>query len=358
MKREYSIAAAVAGVLLLAGLLAWGFVTGHRAAATEAEHEETVKPAVQLKPNALGPPTLIVSDDLQRTAGIRLMPTRSAPYARELEAYGRILDLTAFTDLGNSIASLKAQREAAEAKLAASRAAFERAQALYRNNQNFSMAELQAAEATFRTDQASARAAQVQADNAVASAHQAWGPVLGQSLAADASLARDLISHTRILVEVALPLGASLAQVPKTASIETLGGQRVGIDLVSAAMRTDPEFQGESFFYTAQTAESVLPGMNVIVLLPAAQPTSGVFVPPSSVVWLQGRAWVYLRTGENAFTRHEIPTEEPQPGGGYVVPAAGGDEQGIPVGSDLVVRGAQALLSQEFSAQIEVGEEE
>lgn len=369
MKREHLISVAVAAVLALAGFLIWGFLAGRSAATSEAQREEAVQPAVRVSQNPFGPPTLVLSPELQKQAGVQLRQPHAAPYQQEIEAYGSILELQSFTDLGNTLASANAQRAIAEAKLVASQESFERARLLYKNNQNFSRAQLQAAEATFQTDEANLRAAQVQAQNAAASAYQMWGPVLGQSLASNTALAQDLIRHQKLLIQVTLPLGVSLPQTEKEASIENPTGTRTPMELVSAANRTDPQIQGASFFYTAETASGLLPGMNVIALLPAGRPTTGIAIPASAVVWMQGRAWVYLCTGENAFTRHEISTAQPQAGGGYIEPSDAhglrSDSAGPPSSADagqsfptnlpLVVAGAQALLSQEFSAQIDVG---
>ena len=369
ISRRWIIIAAIAA-LSLAGLLIWGFIEGRGEATAEAQRERAIKPAVEVSRSNTGEPTITVGPDLQKQADIQTIQPKPTPYRQLVQAYGSVVDLQPFTDLGNTIANAKAQLAIADAKVAASQAAFQRAQVLHKNGQNFSTAQLQAAEATYQSDAASVRAAQIQTQNGAASAYQAWGPILGQSLVDNTALAKDLVQHRRVLIQVTLPLGVSITQAPQTASVETTTGQRVSIDFVSPATRTDPKIQGVSFFYTADTASGALPGMNVTAFLPVGQSTPGLAIPASAVVWLQGRAWVYLQTSAHTFTRREIPTTEPQPGGGYVVPVnptsprpevnapasgADGETQGLPANEPLVVKGAQMLLSQEFSAQIQVG---
>jgi hypothetical protein len=361
MKRAYVLIGATAA-LGFAVLLVWGFFAGRGEATAEAQSEQAIKPEVRLSPNPFGPPTLILNPGLRQQAGIETARPQTAPYSVQIRAYGSVLELQSFIDLGNMLAAAKAQRAIAEAKLAASRTAFDRTQTLYRDNQNLSRAELQAAEATFRSDEAAAHAAQVQAENAVASAYQAWGPVLGESLTANTSLAQELIQHKRLLIQVTLPLGVAptLLESQPTASIETAMGRQIHIRFLSSAVRTDPRIQGASFFYTAIATTTLLSGMNVTVLLSAGQPVAGVAIPASAVVWLQGRAWVYLQTGQNAFTRQEISTAEPEPGGGYLVPTApssapGAAAERFPTDKPLVAAGALVLLSQELSAQIQLG---
>ncbi|AGK59747.1 hypothetical protein HYPDE_40393 [Hyphomicrobium denitrificans 1NES1] len=351
----------------LSGLLVWGFIKGRDGAAAEAQREQPVKAAVQVSRANTGLPTITLDPNLQKQADLQVKRPNTAPYQQQVQAYGSVLDLQTFTDLGNTIANAKSQLAIAEAKLAASQAAFQRTQVLHKN-QNVSTAQFQAAEATYRSDEASVKAAEVQTQNATASAYQAWGQVLGRSLADGTPLARGLIQREEVLIQITLPVGVSLGRAPQTASIETTTGQRVRIEFVSPATRTDPKIQGISFFYTADAASGALPGMNVTAQLPVGQSTSGIAIPASAVVWLQGRAWVYLQVATNTFIRREIPTTEPQPGGGYVVPALAnpqrselptsdvdGAEPPLPKNESLVVSGAQVLLSQEFSSQIQGG---
>ena len=351
MKREHSIIAAAAVILALAGLLIWGFLAGRSEAAADAESDEPVTPAVQVAHNPLGPPTLTVSPALQKQAGIEVRDAQPAPYQQRLEAYGSVLELRQLTGVANTLATANAQRAIAQAKATASRAALQRARLLFKDDQNFSRAQLQAAEAAFQTDEASLRAAQVQAGNATAEAYQAWGPVLGRSLASNSPLAQSLLQRRAVLIQVTLPLDVSLREPPQTAAIATARGKPVPAQLVSAAMSTDPRIQGASYFFTAAATGALLPGMNVIALLPAGHPGQGIAIPASAVVWLDGHAWVYLQTGRNEFTRRQVSTAQPQSDGGYVVAA-----QSLPVNVLLVVQGAQMLLSQEFSAEIDVSD--
>ena len=354
----------------LSALLIWGFIEGRSEATAEAQREQPVKAAVQVTHTDTGLPTITLNSDLQKQADIAVKRPNAVPYQRQVQGYGSVLDLQSFTTLSNTIATAKGQLAVAQAKLNASQAAFERARVLHDKGEAVSTAQFQTAEATYRSDEASAQAAQMQTQNASASAYQAWGPVLGRSLTDGTTLASDLIQRKKVLVQVTLPVGVSLAQPPRTASIETTTGQRVSIEFVSPATRTDPKIQGVSFFYTADAASEALPGMNVMALLPVGQLTPGVVIPGTAVVWLQGSAWVYLQTAADTFTRHEIPTRLPSPNGGYVVPvlptmlrpepdapASDADSAalGFPTNESLVVTGAQALLSQEFSAQIQVG---
>lgn len=351
MKKSHFILAAAAIVLALTAVLVWGFIAGRSEAAADAASEQPVTPAVRVAENPLGPPTLTLTPQLQQQAGIDVRAARPTSYQNRVDAYASVLELRALVGTADALASANAQRAGAEGRVAASRAALRRARSLFEDDRNFSRAQLQAAQAVFATDEANFGAAQVQARNAAAQAYQTWGPVLGRSLASNSPLMESLLQHRQVLIQVTLPLGVPLPDPPRTAAIESVGGGQVQARLVSAAISTDPHIQGRSYFYVASATSGLLPGMNVIAHLPAGAPGEVLAIPASAVVWLHGEAWVYLQIGRNAFSRRQIPTTQPQADGGYVVAA-----RSLPASQPLVIEGAQLLLSQEFSAEINLGD--
>jgi multidrug efflux pump subunit AcrA (membrane-fusion protein) len=265
-----------------------------------------------------------------------------------LRAFGTILDLQALTDLSNNSANARAQVQAARAKLAASQTAFERAQDLYKDQQNMSAAQVQAAEAAFRTDQAGLASAQSQLHTLAITAQLNWGPTLSQALLTATPLLSRLTTRRDVLVQVTLRPDQTLTQPPAGAWVELDDGSRRPLELVSAATKTDPRIQGVSFFFTAP-ATGLLPGMSVVAFVPTTRTFEGVVVPPSAIIWAQGGAWAYFRTAPDTFARREVPTDLPAPAGGYVM-------QGQTDNTEVVVQGAQMLFSEEFRAQAQVSD--
>jgi hypothetical protein len=349
-RRRGFLRLALAAIIITAvgGVLVWGFVAGRSEAQRVAERERPVKEPLRVSIEN-GMPVITLDAATQRRNGIATARPAPASYVEEVRAYATVLDLARLTDLANGYANAQAQLETARAKLDASKTAFERAQKLYAD-QHLSQAQLQAAKAMFRTDQAALSAAESQVRTLAATAQQEWGLVLGRSLVEGSPVVARLIDRRDFLLQVTLPSGVALPTPPPTAAIETGKGARAEIAFVSPATRTDPKIQGLSFFYLAPAASGVLPGMNLLALLPSGPRVEGVAVPAAAIVWWQDRAWVYRRTGPETFTRVMIPTELPAPGGGLVV-------KNLPAKAELVTSGAQSLLSEEFRAQIEVGED-
>jgi hypothetical protein len=337
------VAAATACV---GALVVWGFLAGRNEAAVEAEREEPA-PA-QLRVGAKnGRPVITVDGETQERSGIEAESLTVTPYQERVRAYGMVVDVARMTALSNNYVNAKTQVQAAQAKLAVSKPAFERAQSLYNNQRAVSQAVMESAEATFATDQANLAAAEAQARTLAATAYQEWGSVLGKSLVEESPMINRLIERQDFLVQVTLPPGVTLPAAPPAATIRTGKDSQATVTFVSPATRVDPKIQGPTFFYTVPAESGVLPGMNVLASLPTGKTVDGVTVPASAIVWWEDRAWVYRRAGPDTFTREEISTELPAEGGAYIV-------KNLTPDAEIVTNGAQLLLSEEFRAQIQV----
>lgn len=298
-----------------------------------------------------GVTVLTLDEEAQNNAGIETAHPSAAPSHEVAAGYGSVLDAGPLTELSNLYREAKAQAQTADAKLAVSRAAFERAKTLYKDQQNVSAAQLQSAEGGFEVDRAAVAAAESHLATVAATAQQAWGTVIGSALVEDAPMIKRLIQRQDYLVKVMLPPDVRLAEPPEAASAKLSGGSEARLRFISEATTTDPQIQGASYFYVAPAENGLLPGLRVTVSLPTGQKPEGVIVPGAAVVWLEGKAWIYLRTGPQTFVRQQIAPREAAPDGGYVVGSLASNAQ-------VVVRGAQMLLSEEFRTQVRSEEDE
>jgi hypothetical protein len=349
MKRVFGILALLVAVVAIATLAIWGFIEGRDAANLEAERDKVMRPAPR-KTIVHGEPVIILDPAAQQQGGMQIFTLVPALHQHQLRAYGAVADLQQLTELSNNYANAKSQLQTAQAKLGLSKAGFERAQALYRGSpQTISLAQLQTAEATFHVDQASVAATDSAVRALTQVAVQVWGPVLARALIEQAPILTRLIERQDVLVQLTLQPGELVTTPPTSAFAQLDRGSRINLQYTSAAAKTDARIQGPSFFYTAPAESGLQPGMNVLAFVASEQQLTGAIVPASAVVWLQGRSWVYLQTGPSSFVRREIATDRPASGGGYLV-------QDLPQQDRVVTQGAQMLLSEEFRAQIRVGD--
>jgi hypothetical protein len=332
-----------------AGAAIWGFIESRGELTREAQRERPLRAPGRIAIRD-GAPVIRIDAAAQERSGIETTRLPSAPYVEQVRAYGMVLDAARLTDLSNSYANAEAQLRIAQAKITSSKAAFERAQKLYDNERSVSLALLQSAEATFRADEAGVGAAESQVRTISATAYQEWGAVLGKSLVERSPTVARLIERQDFLLQVTLPPGIAVPIPPTAATIESPRKARSGITFVSPATRTDARIQGLSFFYLAPAESGVLPGMNVLAFLSSGAGVEGVAVPAEAVVWWQDRAWIYRRLEAETFVRTQIATDQPTAVGGYI-------DKNLRNDAEIVTRGAQLLLSEEFRARIQVGED-
>lgn len=334
------LGAALAAVLLIGGATA-GFLLLQPDASTD---EQPVK-APQRVSHVNGETRITLGAAAQRQAGIITQQLATGSWGASLRAYGIVLDPQPLSELANRYVSARAQLQSALARADGAQLAAERARTLYADQQNMSAAQLQAAEASYRTERASVAASQSDLATLAASAQQSWGPVLGESLLKGTLLATRIAARQQLLVQVTLWPGETAAAQPTDAWVQLDDGMRVTLNYVSPATHTDPHIQGASLLFTAPAAAGLLPGMSVVVRLPGTGTLTGALLPPSAVIWTEGGAWAYFKSGPGVFVRRRVPSESALPEG-YLV--------NLPQGTEAVVQGAQMLLSEEQRALLRV----
>ncbi len=109
---------------------------------------------------------------------------------------------------------------------------------------------------------------------------------------------------------------------------------------------------GESVI-TIDVATQKLSGITTTALAPASVggpvPSHAVMVPDSAVVWLGGRAWIYVEEKDTErFVRRPVSVDHRTREGFVTDQFAAGDR--------VVVQGAQLLLSEELKSQIQISD--
>ncbi|GJD44280.1 hypothetical protein AFCDBAGC_2146 [Methylobacterium cerastii] len=299
-------------------------------------------PAAQRTAIEGGRVVVVLTPEERARIGLETARRPSESHPIEIQAYGSVLDLARVTELTNSYATATAQLQTAQARVEVSRAAFQRAKSL---GAYATQVQIETTEGTFQTDQAALAAAQSQVRTLSATAQQEWGPVIGRGIVERSGLVTRLIERADFLVQVTLPPGEALKGPPGAAFAEVPPqSERVPLRFVSAATRTDQRIQGLSAFYTVSGDSGLLPGMSTLAFITASRAAVGVLVPEEAVVHWQGGAWFYRAVGEAGFARHALGADPALSGDGFVVADLTNE-------TEIVLRGAQALLSEEMKAQ-------
>ena len=313
----------------------------------EREHEKPAETASQPPAEA----TLTLNEGEVRMGGIVTALLQPMSHRQEIQALGVVLSALELNDLHNAHAAAKAQAETAQATAEASRKEYARLKALNADERNVSDKALQAAEALWRSDEARQKAAAEALQTVEQNARQQWGKQLADAIVNNASLFRRFAAQQDVLVQVTLS-GSYLSSPPRTIRLQTPGGGFVDASLISSAPRTDPRFGGQSLFYSASTQKTgLVSGMNLSAYLPAGPEEQGYLVPETSVVWWQGKAWVYVEDNKGHYVKRELPASGSVAEGWFV-------SKQFAEGKPVVVTGTQLLLSEELRPRSKAGKEE
>jgi hypothetical protein len=338
----------IGGVALLgAAALVW--VAGAQRAADSDQRADREHPIVTAPRVAMQDGNTVIRLDAAALAraAIRTEPVQRRPQAETVRAYATVVDPQPLADLSAAMQTAAAQLAGARAKLAASQAEYERAQRLFDDQQNVSAAQVQTAQAAFLADQSALAAAQAQVEAARTSARLSWGPLLARALAgSDAgagTLAADLLTRRRVLLQVALPPDAAGDASPPRGRLLLEGREGPEIRFLAPAARADPRIAGRAALYLAPPDAALAPAASVPVLLATGHSVDAASIPASAVVWWQGRAWIFVRTRAGDFERRELPVEHARDASALLADVASGTE--------VVVQGAQVLLSEELRAE-------
>jgi hypothetical protein len=251
-----------------------------------------------------------------------------------------ILSVQDLATFRNSYVVTQAQLEKSRLEADVARKEYTRLKTLFDQNQNISEKSLQSAEGTLQTNEVDVRAGEQQLKLQSSVVRQEWGNVVAEWAVAGSAELQRIFDQREVLVQMTTPPDATF-EAPKTVSLEIPGTGQTAARLVSTYPRIDPRIQGRSFLYISPARVGLTPGLNIVAHVSVGNPMKGLVLPASAVVWSEGKAWVYLQTSPEAFSRRAVGTDNPVDTGFFVT-------DGFSAGDRVVTKGAQALLSEEM----------
>jgi hypothetical protein len=342
--------AIIAVMAVVITLLSWALIYYSRdELGTQAEkHDDQIK-SVSTAGVEDGRPVVRISAQSQKAAGIAVQTLKSAKREAASEVYGRVVNLQPLAELRGRYLAATAESRAARATLAVAESDYRRMELLFRDDRNVSEQAMKAAQARYQSE----LARQAAADQAAASLRDAirgtWGEtVTGWAVNPDSQTMRSLLQQTASLVQLVfpydLPRAAVRGKIVVAPSVARENSHPASF--VADSPQVDPAFPGETYFYLVNGG-GFRAGMRVAARIGmGGAPVNGVIVPSAAVVWHAGKAWAYVRgDDEDSFARFAVSTTDEMEGGWFNT--AGFDDD-----DEVVVSGAQLLLSEELKYQI------
>jgi hypothetical protein len=276
----------------------------------------------------------------QEAVGIRIESPRALEAAPSLQAYGTVLDPVALLTDAGRIDSTRAAAEAASADAT-------RQAGLYREGAQTSLKTLQAA-------QAQSVESQVQAQAALASFRQQWGPLAAFGPEQRRALMAALDRGQRLLVRAEVP-GQHFAGPLEREALVDVDGVHLSARVLGPLARVAAGSQSAGWLLEVEHAPPGLgPGSRAAVRLRAAA-QHGVLVPASALVYEESGAYVYRRiAGDKPDTfAYESVLVKPltRVGEGWLI-------EGLRPQDAIVVQGAGVLWSLQGISSFSAAEEE
>lgn len=341
-----SIAAGLKSVVSVCLIACGGIVAAGQPEATDMNLDD---PSVKLAgtPTDETLPSLHLEDRIQRQAGLQIVTLKPFQYTPEISVYGNALAILPLLDLRSRYLSAQSNYQSAQARLDLAQQNMERTRYLHQNGIASKRA-LQEQQSHYRLEQAQTQGMRQQIRAIYNEASVNWGPVLTELfLSSDSTRLTPYLSGKKSILLIALPAGQTLPDNIKSIVVSPSGDRSDAqpAEMLSIAPQTDAMTQGESYFFATEST-TIRTGMRITAWLPRQQsPEAGVLIPASALIWHLGQAFVYLKTGEERFSRrriaHFVDTAD-----GYFI------QSPLTPGEQLVTSGAQMLLSEEFRGQI------
>jgi hypothetical protein len=283
---------------------------------------------------------LSLSASQQEAVGIRTETPRQLTSAPQIDAYATVLDPLALLTDSDRIESTRAAAEAASADAT-------RQGNLYRDGAQASLKAVQASRA--QSVEASA-----QAQAALMSFRQQWGPLASLSEAQRHTLLEALGGGRRLLLRAEVPGRHFGGAIGRDALVE-VDGVHITARVLGALPRTDAQSQSAGWLLEVERApEGFGPGARATARLKAGL-EHGLLVPAAALVYSQAGTYVYRRiAGEqrDSFGYESVAVKPlTRIGQAWLVQGLGGQDQ-------IVVQGAGVLWSLQGIASFSAAEEE
>lgn len=312
--------------------------------ATVAVADDGQRPFIQ---TLEGQTVVNLNIETQNASGIETTTLTPATYHAEFITYGKAISVQPLLTLRTRYLMALAERSGAEAKFKQSAQNARRQQDLYQHGVA-SKRTLQDQQAQWQADKALLDATHFQDQSIIDEATLNWGKTLTDwALFANPDKLSAFLSGQQTLLQINVPTNHQLAGDNLTIYIDASGNRSKAqqAELISVAPQADANMQGISYFFKTHD-KLIKPGMRVSAWIPEGQQSlAGVVIPKSAVCWQMGQPFVYLKTGGETFSRR-IVSDYVITADGYFVGHA------LKPGEQIVITGAQLLLSEEMRGQI------
>lgn len=276
-----------------------------RSAESDAKPEAKTE-LVKITQGTHGEAILTLNPETQKRIGLEVANPAATEWQPESKAFGRVLDTAPLTDLLTDNGRALMVFDVSHQEL-------ERAKQLNKDN-NLSEKAFQEAEAIYRQNFLGVMAVRQKLE-------AAWGKkipeMLGEIVVPPGQPRKmkpdvDAVTKPGYLIRIDLPAGERLLW-PQSARIVPLAKRELPVtaSFFDQLPVMDAQTQQQGLLFVndkPNTLDRLIPGESVTAFVISGEaPVSGVVVPASAILRHDGNGSVFVQTGENIFSRREVP---------------------------------------------------
>lgn len=317
-----------------------GYVISRHTSEEENDLTETARSGVKMINGRLA---VHLPETVQQQADIKLEKLEQAEYRKELHAVALVIDIQPLVKLRSDIREIQTGIKMAETALQVSSREYERLKLLHEEASNISDKDLQQSKLQWMSDELELQGKRNRFDDLKDESIQTWGSELTEQIINNSDIVQRLIERKLLLLLVTIENNQPLPEGADTATISQHGRPEFTGEayFLARALHVDSKTLGQTYlFYTP--AVSLRTGQYIDAWITADNNLQqGVYIPPQAVIWYVDKPWVYQKTGKHSFVRKEVKDFAVTRQGWFVR----NEFQG---GDEIVIQGAQMLLSEEF----------
>jgi hypothetical protein len=340
-------------IVILFWLLIFYGKDEYEAATTKGEEGlDTKSLLVANQANEKGAATLILPTASQLQSGIKTTKLQTTQHQSATTSFGTVEAIDSLVEMRTRYLAALADGNVVRSAITSAEQNLHRLQLLNQDDKNVSDRAVQEAQASLNSEKAKLTTSATLANGIRDNIRQLWGTTLANwaTQTTSNSAFESLLQSHEVLLKITLPFDVTPNE-NNTLRIVPMGSQTqlVKAQFISDAPQADSTIQGRTYFYRAP-AGSLRAGMRVTTRLNTqGKASTGVIVPHEAVVWYANQAWVYQKVGTGKFIRRLISTEteiESEAISGWY------NTVGLVANDEVVISGAQLLLSEELKYQI------
>jgi len=289
-----------------------------------------------------------INDEIGEYAGVETLTLQGTEFFPEIKAHAKVIDIRPMLTLNARHNQAIAAFNVAKVAERSAGQELTRLKSLAKSGGSVATKKVNYAQASYNEAKAKLQGLSFEIQAVKDEALQVWGKEISSWIFDSSSKSwRRLLSHQESLLLLILPLDISLPSDDGFIRLSRNGERNKARKAyyVSPALRTDQDIQGETYFFKSATGKLRV-GMRVDAWLPQGdEALKGVFIPEQAIVWNAGQPWVYIQLEDDLYQRRSVSTGVTAAGGLFM-------DADIEAGEQLVTRGSQMLLSEEFRWQI------